>query len=615
MEKELFVDTMQTNEIEFPVLLMDWVEGKTLDKYLRENLDDKYALEMLAYRFSQLAQWLIPQPFAHGDLKPDNILVREDGTLVLVDYDGMYVPAMKGQKARELGSPDFRHPLRTENDFDEHIDDFSLLVLTLSILVACNSPQYYSFPFLTDKDYINPTESPSIKKIYPSNNSSLNKSVSTLINALVENDMTLTISDYDAIAKHIRWDYYNYAQYYFGLLKEQHIDAYSIWTKFHRSGDFDIDERHYPICLGYVEGFNVDHETDFPYYFHEGCLLSANDQSSGSYMGDEWEEVWTEICVPPKTIVIGKDAFSNCAFVELVIVPNSVKFIGDYAFYNCVSLRYIVFPKSIEGFGTNIFNLTDSHIDNWKVSMGNSYYGLGAKSLVNIIVPNGSKEYYINLLPDYQHLIVDFLEFVNNLDPNIDPLVLGVSKKVNVRNDKLIKYEGEDDVVEVPYGTKCICDKAFYGKKTLKKVVLPETIETYGYGIFKNCENLETIILPSNIRHIPNGFLSGCKKLKSIHIPNSVTSIGKSAFRYCEELTTFEIPDGANAIEDYAFYGCKSLNTIIIPNTVTIVGENVFEACGALSIYVPFGKGWKFEELLSQYKDIIVEQADKPERI
>ena len=133
LEKELFVDTNQTDETEFPVLQMDWVEGKTLDKYLRENLDDKYALEMLAYRFSQLAQWLIPQPFAHGDLKPDNILVREDGTLVLVDYDGMYVPAMKGQKARELGSPDFRHPLRTENDFDEHIDDFPIICISLSL--------------------------------------------------------------------------------------------------------------------------------------------------------------------------------------------------------------------------------------------------------------------------------------------------------------------------------------------------------------------------------------------------------------------------------------------------------------------------------------------------
>ncbi|MBO6255093.1 MAG: protein kinase, partial [Bacteroidaceae bacterium] len=90
LEKELFVDTEQTAETEFPVLMMDWVEGKTLDIYLRKNLDDKYALEMLAYRFSQLSQWLIPQPFAHGDLKPDNILVRENGSLVLIDYDGMY---------------------------------------------------------------------------------------------------------------------------------------------------------------------------------------------------------------------------------------------------------------------------------------------------------------------------------------------------------------------------------------------------------------------------------------------------------------------------------------------------------------------------------------------
>ncbi|UKK47381.1 AarF/UbiB family protein [Prevotella sp. E9-3] len=140
LEKELFVDTEQTSETEFSVLLMDWVEGKTLDKYLRENLNDKYALEMLAYRFSQLAQWLIPQPFAHGDLKPDNILVREDGTLVLVDYDGMYVPAMKGQKARELGSSDFRHPLRTENDFDEHIDDFPLMVILLSLKAVSVNP-------------------------------------------------------------------------------------------------------------------------------------------------------------------------------------------------------------------------------------------------------------------------------------------------------------------------------------------------------------------------------------------------------------------------------------------------------------------------------------------
>ncbi len=187
LDKELFVDTDQTTETEFPVLLMDWVEGKTLDKYLRENLDDKYALEMLAYRFSQLTQWLISQPFAHGDLKPDNILVREDGTFVLVDYDGMYVPAMKGQKARELGSPDFRHPLRTDDVFDEHIDDFPLVSILLSLKSISIFPQLLDKYGATDRlllsyrDYSNISESKILKELYPSLDSELNVIISLFI--------------------------------------------------------------------------------------------------------------------------------------------------------------------------------------------------------------------------------------------------------------------------------------------------------------------------------------------------------------------------------------------------------------------------------------------------
>ena len=181
LDKELFVDTDQTTETEFPVLLMDWVEGRTLDKYLRENLDDKYALEMLAYRFSQLALWLIPQPFAHADLKPDNILVREDGTLALVDYDGMYVPSMKGQKARELGSPDFRHPLRTENDFDEHIDDFSIALILLSLKAISFNPCLWEEYGASDRlligsdEFHNLKESKFLKDIIPSGNSIIDR--------------------------------------------------------------------------------------------------------------------------------------------------------------------------------------------------------------------------------------------------------------------------------------------------------------------------------------------------------------------------------------------------------------------------------------------------------
>lgn len=141
LEKELFVDTDQTTETEFPVLLMDWVDGVTLDNYIRKNKNDKKKMELLSYRFYKLSKWLISQPFAHGDLKIDNILIRVNGELVLVDYDGMYVPAMKGQKARELGNPDFRSPYRTTEDFSRDIDDFSIISILLSLCMIHINPK------------------------------------------------------------------------------------------------------------------------------------------------------------------------------------------------------------------------------------------------------------------------------------------------------------------------------------------------------------------------------------------------------------------------------------------------------------------------------------------
>lgn len=179
LDKELFVDSSNSEDSEFPVLLMDWVEGQTLDKYIREHIDDQYELSLLAYQFSRLSMWLMPQPFAHGDLKPDNIIVREDGTLVLVDYDGMFVPAMRGQRARELGSPDFRHPLRNENVFDQCIDDFPVMSILVSLVGISEHPDLLSKYGAPDRllfsktDYVNIDQQKVIKELFLTNDESL----------------------------------------------------------------------------------------------------------------------------------------------------------------------------------------------------------------------------------------------------------------------------------------------------------------------------------------------------------------------------------------------------------------------------------------------------------
>ena len=139
LDKEIFVDS-NCEEDEFPVLLMDWIDGETMETYIAENYQDNYAMAMLCYRFCKMAAWLRSQPFAHGDIKPDNIMVRPDGNLTLVDYDGMFVPAMKGQKSPTIGTKDFSHPLRTVDDFDETIDDFALASIALSLKAISLKP-------------------------------------------------------------------------------------------------------------------------------------------------------------------------------------------------------------------------------------------------------------------------------------------------------------------------------------------------------------------------------------------------------------------------------------------------------------------------------------------
>ena len=148
--KELWVDCAHSDREEFDVVMMPWVEGVTLGEYVRGlcgmiELDWGWRglnkMTELASHFDELSRFLIEQPFAHGDIKPDNVIVLEDLPEVdlneiairLVDYDGCFVPALSGEKAIETGTPPYRHPDRNINHFDRHIDDFALLTLSLEI--------------------------------------------------------------------------------------------------------------------------------------------------------------------------------------------------------------------------------------------------------------------------------------------------------------------------------------------------------------------------------------------------------------------------------------------------------------------------------------------------
>ncbi len=305
IEKELFVDSNCEDE-EFPVLLMDWIEGETMETYIAANYTDTHAMAMLCYRFCKMAAWLRSQSFAHGDIKPDNIMVRPDGTLTLVDYDGMFVPAMKGQKSPTIGTKDFSHPLRTVDDFDETIDDFALASIALSLKAISLDPSLLDQYGASDRllfsaaDYLDLSKSKTF----------------TALQGLLTDEEAITLMSMFLLAKAKK----NLSMCSFRLFGVQKPKEEEVWSTEVTKED---------LKNAVEDEFGVKYSKDWK------RLLKAPAGLKGRYFIKEGVKV------------IGEEAFINCIFIKKIVIPNSVKRIGNGAFLVCKSLKNIDIPQSV----------------------------------------------------------------------------------------------------------------------------------------------------------------------------------------------------------------------------------------------------------------------------
>lgn len=153
---------------ELPLLKMEWVEGIALNTYIDQVLLEPGELEKLLHLFRVMTQALRDAGVAHGDLQHGNVLVR-DGEFVLVDYDGMFVPALSGHSSNELGHPNYQHPARNATHFGPYLDAFASWVIDTSLFALTVDPELWyrlnggdECILLRKKDLLDPDRSHSI---------------------------------------------------------------------------------------------------------------------------------------------------------------------------------------------------------------------------------------------------------------------------------------------------------------------------------------------------------------------------------------------------------------------------------------------------------------------
>lgn len=127
-----------------PVVIMDWVDAKTLKGYIEDNLTDSDALKELADAFLNMTHDLHKHNISHGDMQHDNIMVKSDGSIVLVDYDSMYVPELDGRPDAICGLSGFQHPARWSNkSLSPKADYFSEMVIYLTLIALAEDPSLW----------------------------------------------------------------------------------------------------------------------------------------------------------------------------------------------------------------------------------------------------------------------------------------------------------------------------------------------------------------------------------------------------------------------------------------------------------------------------------------
>ena len=580
LDKEIFVDS-SCEEDEFPVLLMDWIDGETMESYITENYQDNYAMAMLCYRFCKMAAWLRSQPFAHGDIKPDNIMVRPDGNLTLVDYDGMFVPAMKGLESPTIGTKDFSHPLRTVDDFDESIDDFALASIALSLkAISMNSKLLDTYGasdrlLFSEKDYRTPSNS---KVISALQGLMCDKDFCTLYSLFM---LALARKELSACSFRL-------------FIGEKPILPQTIEDLSTKATDEELKE-------AFVDEWGVKYSKD------GRKLLKAPYELNGTYSIKEGVRIICDkafyfcsalrsLVIPDSVTSIGDRAFSGCSDLADIVIPNSVNSIGYCAFWNCRSLTDIVIPDGVTSIGDEVFSdcesLSNLVFPNSITSIGESAFS-GCESLSSLVIPDS-----VTSIGDMAFCGCSSLKYISipksviclNGNPFfkwngelkcLSPYFIYDNKVLFAKDkSKIIAFRDKNATSYViPDSVTSIGDGAFVSCTSLKSLVTPDSVTSIGGSAFENCYSLSSVVLPDSVTSIGAWAFSGCSDLADIVIPYGVTSIGNYAFCGCESLTDIVIPDSVNSIGSSAFEGCTSLSSVIIPDSVTRIGNGAFNAC------------------------------------
>lgn len=603
-------------------IVMEFVRGKNLDQYVRdENIDSTKLFELMRDLVDSLVS-IHEQGVLHRDISPSNILVQEDGTVKLIDFGAATI------EERRLEGKDrtvmFNRQFAPIEQYDETgrqgpWTDVYALSATLYYVITGEFPQEAMSRKGHDTLQSVKTENGRLKKwqekaimdgmiISPEKRIQNMAIFRSILYHLpmpeeIKKRRAFIIKVGAAAAAVVAVMAVVMANATFGLSLGKGMryglrrDGFHILNYNGKNETLTIPDKLLGISVVEIE---------------DNAFSSASDIK--------------EVEIPGSVTNIGARAFSGCNNLESVVINEGNQSIGEYAFSDCPVLNTVVIPESTKNFSAGVFygsglNLTvwcEDGTESQRVLAGEEIHtaslsdyeteenesGITITGYHGVISDIESREVFV--MPDY----IDG-KAVTEIQTSADSLLFGdtytdITLSSHLKNLPTGIVNGLTDLESLEMGP----DLTELGEKALfncgiHQLTLPDTLATIGESafsqsfiesiefldsvtevgdsVFASCIRLESIVLSGGMTEVPDGAFEGCTALETVTFSENknMKRIGVLAFSKCRSLETIRLPGGLETIEPYAFSECVKLQIIYIPPSVTKIANTAFDGCPA----------------------------------
>ena len=262
---------------------------------------------------------------------------------------------------------------------------------------------------------------------------------------------------------------------------------------------------------------------------------------------DGTENIQT-VVLPANVTSIGDNAFLYCKGLTTVTLPAGLLSIGESAFYGCEQLTEVLL-SSEEPYREPVTSYADACVG--------PYAFFNCESLARMTVPAG--------ITGYGEFAFGYCEQLKELTLLSDAVSVGESAFYGC--DSLTGFPMTENLTEIGAS-------AFGGCGLLTDITVPATVKTIGAGAFRGTgwlklQDKDALVLGDNALYLYNG--SG----KVVTVPDGIANIDFAGTR----VTHVTLPEGMTQIPSYAFSSCYDLVEFDVPSTVTVIGKGAFDCC------------------------------------